>query len=1480
MPQINRIRVNNVRYNFGTQFYDDFIMRFSGKNTIYDLANGGGKSVLMLLLLQNMIPNCTLDDKQPIEKLFRTGSGSNTIHSLVEWNLSDVHIKNNYKYMLTGFCARKGREEEKDQNTAAVEYFNYVIFYREYNDNDIKNLPLSVTGADGKKERITYLGLKNYLRDLEKKDFSLEVKIFDRKGDYQRFISEYGIYESEWEIIRGINKTEGHVRTYFESNYKTTRKVVENLLIEEIIEKAFHNRVPGEISGQENQMAETLLEIRNQLLELSARKNDIHNYDRQMELLQEFVTKVSGMKEVYFDREALEKELASGYCSVKGRLKAGEEEKVRLEKRIQELENHKAEEKRAAETVRVQESEEKVKQEQEKLEQLGADEEKQEKQISDMQKDLTLAESVNDYLDYLYYRKERDIVRETLAVLTEDKGELLKELENMAAERRKREAKLSQELQERLEGYEARTKETADFIADLKLQRDRLARELAVAEYKKDDAEQKIKKYNQRAAEFRQELEAPMLYDPQKELELCDGQIKECEAVLEENSQKLDGLAVQKQSGSLKTGELQWKLEAAGTQMEEYRKEEQEMHEYEMHFQKLQEVYQETGTDRLIQIISGKLGEKQKQESQLQETLKRKNEYYTHLADGMPVGISAEAEKVLQYINRYHDGAAVAGTDLLKEFSTEQRKEVLKNIPVLPYCIVVKKEFENIIMDTGISELNLGDYAVPVIAEEELDMDLPSGTFYAMYGKELFYNEKKIREEAAGISHELEKLQEEAMRMADEIRVYQKDLEFLKDYVEKYSPQIQALKTKIQLAEQDIHCYEVSLQQENEAAERRKQQEEHLRQEQEILAEKLGALSQKQQRIAQISECQKILKETEEELEWNGQEKKQNEKEYSNILGRLEAWQAKEAADQDAMAHIRDQMAQMAAEWEKYRSYYKADVQTTGYEELSLEELENRFMGTMQALQGGNSEYTDKQRLLENYETAMEKSLQAVDYKGISVKLLEERQEKGLNYETSKEELIRRKNVISDKSSELKKIKELVRRIRSEKDRLEGAVQHGRDAIVQKYGVFEPVNLQQMMVVDFLEEKQKNIKILEEQVRESREQIKETEQKAQKFSILLHDMERVVSGKIQEETTELLPDTVNLEECVGQALKKYDQYQKKMQKNREDYEQAKTILAGELRKNGSAGLADEVLLHLGMPGSMDEVQEQTGAVEETIACLKLEKNRIEKNIQDMEQIKQNFESQCIQSCMNIKAELEKLPKLSRIKMDEEVIPMISLQIPYVREEEYDAKMSEYINQTVEQADRMASEEERVRYIRGRLSWKQLFSVIVTDMNEIRLNLYKRERIREQSRYLRYEEAVGSTGQSQGIYIQFLIAIINYISSIYSRNTDSIALKKVIFIDNPFGAAKDIYIWEPIFKMLKTNNVQLIVPCRGATPAITGRFDVNYVLGQKLVNGRQQTVVVDYYSSVDSEKLDYTTMTYEQGVLDLVMGNNAEFGESI
>ena len=79
----------------------------------------------------------------------------------------------------------------------------------------------------------------------------------------------------------------------------------------------------------------------------------------------------------------------------------------------------------------------------------------------------------------------------------------------------------------------------------------------------------------------------------------------------------------------------------------------------------------------------------------------------------------------------------------------------------------------------------------------------------------------------------------------------------------------------------------------------------------------------------------------------------------------------------------------------------------------------------------------------------------------------------------------------------------------------------------------------------------------------------------------------------------------------------------------------------------------------------------------------------------------------------------------------------------------------------------------------------------------------------------------------------------------------------------------IYIWEPIFKLLAVNHVQLIVPARGATPAITSRFDVNYILGQKMAGRIQQTVVVDYQSNIERENLEYTRIEYEQQTLDLL-----------
>jgi len=43
--------------------------------------------------------------------------------------------------------------------------------------------------------------------------------------------------------------------------------------------------------------------------------------------------------------------------------------------------------------------------------------------------------------------------------------------------------------------------------------------------------------------------------------------------------------------------------------------------------------------------------------------------------------------------------------------------------------------------------------------------------------------------------------------------------------------------------------------------------------------------------------------------------------------------------------------------------------------------------------------------------------------------------------------------------------------------------------------------------------------------------------------------------------------------------------------------------------------------------------------------------------------------------------------------------------------------------------------------------------------------------------------------------------------------------------------------------------------------------VNYILGQQMVGGKQQTVVVDYTSKTDQEELEYQELSYEQATSD-------------
>lgn len=1465
MPHINRIRVNNVKYNFGTQFYDDFILRFSGKNTIYDLANGGGKSVLMLLLLQNLIPNCTLDEKQPIEKLFR-GNGSTVIHSLIEWKLNANHVQDGYKYMTTGFCARKGKEgpeESGERENAAIEYFNYCIFYREFNDNDIRNLPLS-----NGKERITYQGLKNYLRDLEKHDFGLIVKIFDRKGDYQRFISNYGLYESEWELIRGINKTEGHVRTYFETRYKTTRKVVEDLLIEEIIQKSFQNKIGGGDGTEE--IAQTLLDIKDKLMELSRKKGEIAHFDLQMEALSSFIQRLHNLKGVYQQKTGLEEELARTYHTAVSRQKFKEEQLSKgKEMEEQLLDEVRLLEKQIA-CGQIQAEEEELS----RLEREAAETkqllEKYKQETQTLEKELHRRESANDYLTYLEDKKQAETQEETMSGLLKDSAGLLEELydlvseikEKSAAKRKQLDAELQMLEEELLEKEEARSEAAAALLTCEKKE--------AVLESRILETLRKKEKLLETGRLLQQETGLLVLQqaeDAKKEKEAEAAMLSRREKELENAKEtcREENIRLRMEQGQTEGNlrKLKERLEENTGLMEVFAKQRERA-------EHLREIYKERDYKQLLTLIYEQQREVIVKLSEEKEQLSRTEELLSNLEGKMPMVPTEETSRLAEYIRRHHQTEVQLGLEYLAKVEGFEREVLLSNFPMLPYAILVDGNFEQITGDHHIASADYGSAPIPVLSMEALSLEdgLQQEEYLYFVGKdtELFLEEGKMEGLLTETLKKKEDLLVQLERLSDQEAVLREDYSFLNTFINEHGKRLSKAQQefeedKAQIAESERRQEQLLLEME-ESKNRLKEAENEM---QELSGEKkrVEALLQKLSELQKIGQEINSLKTEETSLKANLEKEKREREKTEETLGAAEESKRK-CLEKAEIA--RNKKEQMDTDWEKLYGPYEKEGRKV-HSGLSLEELEVRFLGRKEAFEKEHGDVEDKKLLVENLKTAMERAISAIEYRGDSLEELEAAYASNELKFTAKEELLTLRQALT----EGKEAEELAaRQLQAKTDSMNrkfGSIGHAKTMVEEQFGAYEPLtgedDLTELLTAKealLAEKKERQSTILKEE--------KELERQCIVLENMCQDMERMMKlvGISAGESAELLDTGVSLKEKYEKLREQYESLMREEQRRRSVFEEDKDRLLDTLTKMQAFAFSEEIKRTVTYPVSLAQVEGLISNLTETISFIELEKERVGKGIEDMEIIRDNFENQCLQTCVTIQRELERLPEMSRIQLDGQLVPMIQLSIPYIGKDRFKEAMSAYIEEIVQNADGFEKQEERLRYIRSQLAFKRLFSVIVRDMNAIKLTLYKRERIREQSRYLKYEEAVGSTGQSQGIYIQFLIAIIHYITSINSGNADPVGLRNVLFIDNPFGAAKDIYIWEPIFQLLKSNHVQLIVPARGVTPAITGRFEVNYILGQKLIDGRQQTVVVDYRSQVEEEELEYTPLSFEQATL--------------
>ena len=1462
MPHINRIRVNNVKYNFGTQFYDDFILRFDGKNALYDLANGGGKSVLMLLLFQNLIPNCTLDEKQPIEKLFRTDQGSTTIHSMIEWRLDSRFIREGYKYMLTGFCARKAREEQRE--TAAIEYFNYVIFYRGYNDNDLVNLPLS-----NGKERVTYTGLKSYLKDLGRKDMSLDVHIFERKGEYQRFISQYGLYESHWEILRGINKTEGHVRTYFETRYKTTRKVVEDLLIEEIIQRAF---LQG--ASQETDMADTLVQIKDKLAELAVRKEEMGYYDQQTEILERFQGRVQLLKKAYEEKEELDTGLVKAYRTANDVYRLKEKDLAVHQKEKEYAGKHIYDISRKLDTIRIQED-------QAHLKQLEADTEKFTIALAEMkelaqkkQKTLEVAECTNDYVRYLDVRSKWETINALLSQNHEDTEGILSELQHLARVRYTLNEMERQEYHKKLAFTVNAIAETQAMFEEAQAEERRLFSEGAVLQSQIQECKALSEELGKKLKGFYNQL-------PEIFMETVSEVLTKKKQSRLANDKKIQEIADQQMAIEIEMDRLNRECDEKRQVNRHLEKEKQDILKfllsYDQEKEKRDKLLQVYGVDN-SELLSDRIEQQLRKvildyELKLEEILKLKKQL-EHLAQGSPAVMSDAVASVMEYIRRCHGKNCVFGGDYLKDLSDYDRQILLSRMPFLPEAVIVEGGMAQIKEDHVLLEKDLGDVIVPVIALSQVlkqeGVAENQDVMFLSKNPELYMNPEVRKHTYEQLSRHLEALETALLRLGEREQTIQADRRYMTGFELNYQQLYMKHSERMEVISGELEKNENVIQKHTERCGQYLDEKQNLGGSLEQLDEENQNLDEEIFVLEQMKAVEEQL--TDVEMRWRNLERsKVKNVQLQKEAAEKERW-TKEAVERLKQEKQEIQEAEDALDrrWkEVYESYYVAGIASDNG--LTSEEVDARFNALKDIYETEHLDLEDKRQLMASHQQMMDTLLSSIRKKGLSLRTLDEMSQGRRLLITPPSKLSEMEKEILELRVEIEHQEEILFHYHEDKNKLFGSVAHGVSSVEEKYGIFKEISVVNNDFASFMVQQKQALALAIEKQKQAEDDIQAAYRELRVYDDIRRDLERIlrVENISVNRTKESFGLDVDIRKKYGELCEKHQRMRLEIQKHQEAFSKDKEKTVESLRLLMAAELAEAVRTEIGMPENAEDTEELMQQLSETTKIVRMEKERIEKTIQDMVQIKQNFEKQCLQRCMSIKAELERFPAYSRIVLDGKTIPMVMLKIPYVKEEMIGQRMSEYIDAIVARTDAYESQEERLAYIRQQLSWKRLFSVIVTDMNSIRLNLYKRERVKEQSRYLKYEEAVGSTGQSQGIYIQFLIGVVNYISMVYSGGGDGSDLQKVIFIDNPFGAAKDIYIWQPIFELLSTNHVQLIVPTRGATPAITGKFDVNYVLGQKMIDKMQQTVVIDYSSNVDVSTMEFEKLEFEQEVFDFI-----------
>lgn len=1426
MSRINRVRIINLKYNHDAIQIGDETFDLNGENTLLSLRNGGGKTVLVQMMIAPFVHKRYRDLKdRAFSSYFNTSKPS---FILVEWKLDGGG-----GYVLTGMMVRRNQDTDSPFDLDTI---GFITEYDGESNLDIAHIPLAEKTSKG--EVVKGYIQSRQLFDTWKKDSGVDFFYYDlnqstQSKQYFSKLEEYDIFYREWEaIIHKINLEESGLSNLF-SDCKNEEGLVEKWLLDTIEKK--HNRTN-----------DSMKEFRVLTAKYVRSYKDNQSKIQKKEAIEVFKQETEGVKSL--DEE---------YFNAEGEMDAKKNEIAAFRDTLSELLSDKNQEISSLEDDRdkrnddvrylnhqkyssdIYATEDEIEENQIKHDELNADYEDIEKERQETEKNHNLYICAGQQDDLNEIVRDLRNTEERLNIQREKNKDLKPEREKIGS-------RLSKYFGDKLDDVKHRT---AHIEQDIKKTEEEISgykKELSEKEALKQQAaielgalNQKISAFDDAEDRFNDRYKTGFtrnILGVYEEGLLTDAKLSG-EERLKEAEQKKKDIIKEKDSAKKELDLLSHRLDEekkhhtlTESSLSHKREEKQELDrqlEERRSIIKYFDIPEENilNTEEILKSADTKLKANEEVRKAMEISLVVTKRELRQLNGEESIELSDDFKRMLE--NSGID--FVYGMEwLIKNSNTEsQNKMLVKRFPFLPYSLIISRhDAEHL---TKITDAANTSIPVPLIIREDMnageeekkkpaDQNLISFegvSFYISFNRELL-NRKKLKELVEKKQYDIEKVKDQIASREQEYHTYYDKRGVIAnqtvnaDTFSRIQTEISGLEEELKQSLETIEGFkkqQASLTEKiNEASARENKAEEQIRHCGDFLKD-LESFSGSYNRYLRVRDEQSSLEKSFKKIQ-----------ERIKQLGDLSDQAALDLRKADALkSQLTQQAVELTREVSKY-SQYKASDDSVAEEEAA--ELIARYEAITAKSAVEEKELEDR---IAEQTNRMNRKLRELNNSASEYGFLHE-EWKDVVYE---QEAVMRlekesKALLDQMKAKQKEITAVDRKAGKLEEREKTLYANMKEAT----GMDEALPKSEIPVMNFDEAivaKKHEIRNIENLIKEAVNRSHVYEENLAAMAEF-EDFSRDGDTQLMDDISDLSSEQIRNRQ--GKLRRDFQRLKERLQKYKSDLDR---MIAAVMR---SEKLADDFFQKplntlLSLTASADQLLKQLEIILSSFDQL-IEKLMVDISFVDKEENELiELVSEYMQS---VNTDLGKIDDNSTINIRQRPVKMLKISVPDWEENEalYLSRLKGYFDEVTKHCIDLLEENKNIEeYLGAKISTKALYDAVI-GISNVSIHLYKIEAEREYP--ITWSDVAKNSG-GEGFLSAFVIltSLLYYLrrndSDVFSDRKES----KVLIMDNPFAQTNASHLLIPLMDFAKKTNTQLICLSGLGGESIYNRFDNIYVL---------------------------------------------------